>query len=202
MPQQPDNEALDRLKTLWNKDMERRSADPELLDPSQLLQHMQQQVQNTLQGLRRNLAIEIVSSLAILAALYLLMEYLGRHFSPLLWAGIVLITVGYHSWLYFRLSRNQPVLDSDLKSSIDQTLRQLKPIVDMGRWGGWVLAVLLVFGGINLALKQTRQAEAVLVGLLMAFAAAGAVFAVKYYIERLYGRHFKRLSGLKQGLGE
>lgn len=202
MMQQNDNADLDRLKALWNKDLERQSADPDLLNQEQLLEQMQQQVNTTLQQLRRNLRIDIFSALALLAGLYFLLQFMGRHIQPFWWLLFVLITVGYHCRLYFKLGKQLPTLDADLQSSVDENLRNLKPIIDMGRWSGWVLAGLLVFGGARLALKQSFQSETVQVGLLMLFAAAGAVFAARHYIESMYGKHYKRLMGIKDSFQE
>lgn len=186
-----EHNGFDRLKAIWHQDMPAQKT--HFFTRQQILELMQQQTSSAVQQLRRNLLLEISTAALMLLGAYGLTRYLGLYFQWYVWALFVLITLGYHSYLYFQLPKKQSLMDSNLLQTTERLLRQLKPIVDMGKWGSWILALALLGATVLFAASmETLQQRAIIV-LLGVFATAGGYYLVKNYIERLYGQHYRQL---------
>lgn len=186
-----EHDSFDLLKALWQQDMPEQKA--HFFTRQQILELMQQQTTSAVQQLRRNLLLEIsTATLAIIGA-YGLTHYIGLHFQWYIWAIFILITIGYHSYLYFQLPRKQSLMDGNLLQTTERLLRQLQPIVSMGKWGSWLLALVLLGATALFTMRMETLQQRSIVVLLGSFAIVGGYYSVKNYIDRLYGQYYRQL---------
>lgn len=187
----PHDDGFDRLKALWQQDMPETKE--HFFTRQQILELMQQQASSAVQQLRRNLLLEISSASLMILGTYALTHYLGLHFQWYIWALFLLITIAYHSYLYFQLSKKEVLMEHNLLQTTERLLRQFKPIVDMGKWGPWVLALVLLGSTVLLTMRMETLQARTIVALLGAFATAGGYYSVKNYVEHLYGQYYRQL---------
>jgi hypothetical protein len=186
---------LDALKAAWNELAQSAS----IPDKQQILDIMKKKATNSILRLRRNLSIEIGITVLLFIGAYALTIVRGLHFSPLSWAFLLVLTFGYHVYLWLKLTL-QPLPDETLVDSLRQQADRTGRLLGMYKAMSWFLA-LLVFGAIALNIEYPLDSVQGILRLAMALLAAIGAFAlVRWFARVAYGQHHTDLLAAIRGL--
>lgn len=200
---------LDLLKADWNKALDQKTAnfsDQPILS-SIILQNMKQQTASAYQRLQRNLLLEVLFTLALLLGIIYATEAAGRHFSPVFWVVVGALSLGYHVYLYFKLKKDVPMLDSNLHDTLQTSIRDMGVMMRMYRLASWLMAIVIffacMFGNIftfnqffselNTSFTDAKLYYLVAQTVIAALAAFGAYVATRWYVYKVYGQHYEAL---------
>jgi hypothetical protein len=199
---QEDNLNFDDLKGLWQSNMETNAAHDPSFNNQKILIIMQEKTSAAVQKLRRNLLIEILTSIPLLIGGYFLVEARGIHLPLLFWMGVLLMTIGYHVYLYWKL-QNETVSTASVSETIQKQHAVLQRFMKM--YDIWAIV-----GGIALSAASgwffyVHFKEDVLIfAILLAFSlSTGYGFYVLFrgYVQRLYGQYYAVLGESLEVLG-
>lgn len=210
---------FDALQAQWRQSLEQQSGAADLADPAFLStitrQKMQQQTSETLRRLQRNLLADVLAALALTAAGYFFQGYFGRHLPGIFWLGLAVFSVGYHVNLFFKLKKQEPAPDANLLDGLQLRISALEKLLGMYRRTGRLLAVLLFGALIYRALRSEGVLDEGPVALdrmqylwlfvqtgIALLAAVGLEFCMKWYVDKLYGRHCRALVECRRELQE
>lgn len=192
---------LDHLKAAWSQDLQRQSDSAEFINRQHLLAMMHQRTHSAISRLKRNLMIEIVSTAFMLAALFGYTVWVANRLPWYVWAAIVLVTFTGHVLLYFSLRRQDRLSESKLTEALDTCIRHTGRFVRTGKQMAWIVAIIILLGGINLMLTTEEQWSKVGRDLFFSVLSAfGAYFLINLYVENLYGKYYKNLLTCREEL--
>jgi hypothetical protein len=200
---------LDLLKADWNKALDQKTAsfsDQPILS-SIILQNMKQQTASAYQRLQRNLLLEVLFTLVLLLGIIYATEAAGRHFSPVFWVVVGALSLGYHVYLYFKLKKDVPMLDSNLRDTLQTSIRDMSVMMRMYRLASWLMAIVIFFAcmfgniftfnqflsGLNTSFTDAKLYYILAQTVIAALAAFGAYVATRWYVYKVYGQHYEAL---------
>lgn len=191
-----ENLDLNRLKEQWKNGFAHPAADPGHLPIRHLIQqNMHLQSSSAVKRLRRNLLIEILATIPMMVAIYVLLDRLGRHLPVLIWIVLLALTFGYHVFLYWKLSRNAPTMEENLAETLKTQVKEVGQFVRMYTVLSYVFGVFLfAVAVLNAYLHSPNYATMAINAMLGVFAGLGAFMSVKWYSTQLYGQHYETLA--------
>lgn len=198
MENKQENDDLRDLKAIWNADFQKKTIEQPIIQQQNLSTIMKQQT-TSVQRIRRNLLIEILTTIPMMAGIYWIAAYKGMHFHPALWAVLIVLTFGYHVYLYFNLNKRDQVQENNVLTSVHATVIKLRGFMRMYEVTAWVLATIMLAVVTGLTMLVSHWAVGLLLG---SFTALGAFVAVKWYVNKLYGQYFNQLKACEKELTE
>jgi hypothetical protein len=185
---------LDHLKVAWNQELEQQAEAAPYINQQNLLTIMYQRTHSTIARLKRNLLIEIISTAFMLAAVYGYTLWTDKHISPLIWLIIVLVTFSGHIALFISLYRQDQRSVLHVKEALDICVQHTGKFVRLGKQTAWVASAIVLFVGIQWLFQQKMSFRPALAqGMYSVLAAIGVYTLIHFYIEKLYGQHYKHL---------
>ena len=184
---------LDGLKDLWKGAMLAQT-ETEYFNNQEILFAMQQKTTAAAKAFQRNLLIEILVTIPMVVAAYIGSLYLPFTISPLLWVAFIIITFGYHVYLYWKLQNQQPDTET-LLVSIEKQVSEMRGFIKMYKSMEIVFAVTCPLAILILAhARMNTNYGVLLVAVLLAiFGGIGAVVSLRWYVNKLYGQHYNTL---------
>lgn len=191
---------LDDLKHIWQNAGEESQPS---MDAEALLRLTKQSSQNIIERLVRNIWYELVVSIfVVIAWFYYTLFYAEEHWRiGGLTMGIFMIaSLGFYLWGLFRL-KSISMADISLKESLTQLIKQFKLYIKAYTWLNILLIPFANFLGAYLILSPLeaglKTSAMIAVGM-----APLMWWLMRWYINRLYGQHLKRLESILQELNE
>lgn len=185
---------LDHLKAAWNQELEQQADAESFINQQNLQIMMQQRTHSTLARLKRNLLIEIISTAFMLAVAFFYTLWIDFYISPLAWLLIALITFSGHTALFISLYRQDQRSASNVKDALDISVRHTGKFVRLGKQTAWAVSAIVLLAGIQWMYQQEMPLRpALLQGMYSVLAAIGVYTLIHFYIEKLYGQHYKQL---------
>ncbi len=189
-----DNFDFNDLKSLWQSSLENSVASDNTFDNHKILTIMQEKISSAVKKIRRNLLIEILTTIPLLIGGYFISEARGLHLPIFYWVGIILITIGYHVYLYWKLQK-ETVSITTVSETIKKQHANLHRFIKM-------YDILAIVGGIVFCLVSSLffyahyKDDVVMFTLLMLLSLSsgyGFYAFVHWYIQKLYGQHYSLL---------
>lgn len=185
---------LEYLKAAWNQELEQQAEAAPFINQQNLLTMMHQRTHSTLVRLKRNLLLEIISTALMLAAAYGYTIWIDFYISPLIWLLILLVTFSGHIALFVSLYRQDQRSALDVKEALDISVRHTGKFVRLGKQTAWAASAIVLLAGISWMFQEEMPFRpALLQGMYIVLAAIGVYTLIHFYIEKLYGQHYKQL---------
>lgn len=191
---------LDDLKHIWQNAGEEYQPS---MDAEALLRLTKQSSQNIIERLVRNIWYELVVSIfVVIAWFYYTLFYAEEHWRiGGLTMGIFMIaSLGFYLWGLFRL-KSISMANISLKESLTQLIKQFKLYIKAYTWLNILLipfanflGAYLIFSPLEAGLKTSAMIAVGMAPLMW--------WLMRWYINRLYGQHLKRLESILQELNE
>ena len=198
MENKQENDDLRDLKAIWNADFQKKTIEQPFIQQQNLSTIMKQQT-SSVQRIRRNLLIEILTTIPMMVGIYWIAAYKEMHFHPAVWAALIVLTFGYHVYLYFNLNKKEQAQEKNVLTSVHATVSELRGFMRMYEVTAWVLAAIMLAVVTGLTMLVSHWAVGLLLG---SFTALGAFTAVKWYVNKLYGQHYAQLQACEKELME
>ena len=189
-----DNLNFEDLKSLWQNNLENNIANDNTFNNHKILTIMQEKTSSAVQKIRRNLMIEILITIPMLIGSYFLFEARGLHFPILFWVGLIIMTFGYHVYLYWKLQK-EAVSITTVHETIKKQLANLQRFIKM-------YDIVAIVGGIVFCLVSSMffyahyNNDVVMFSVLMLLSLScgyGFYAFVHWYIQKLYGQYYSLL---------
>lgn len=191
---------LDDLKHIWQNAGEESQPS---MDAEALLRLTKQSSQNIIERLVRNIWYELVVSIfVVIAWFYYTLFYAEEHWRiGGLTMGIFMIaSLGFYLWGLFRL-KSISMADISLKESLTQLIKQFKLYIKAYTWLNILLIPFANFLGAYLIFSPLE--DGIKTSAMIAVGMAPLMWwLMRWYINRLYGQHLKRLESILQELNE
>lgn len=191
---------LDDLKHIWQNAGEESQPS---MDAEALLRLTKQSSQNIIERLVRNIWYELVVSIfVVIAWFYYTLFYAEEHWRiGGLTMGIFMIaSLGFYLWGLFRL-KSISMADISLKESLTQLIKQFKLYIKAYTWLNILLIPFANFLGAYLIFSPLE--DGLKTSAMIAVGTAPLMWwLMRWYINRLYGQHLKRLESILQELNE
>jgi hypothetical protein len=185
---------LDGLKDLWKGAMLAQTESESFTDNQKILFAMQQKTTAAAKAIQRNLLLEILVTIPMIVAIYIGSCYLPYTISPLLWVAFILVTLGYHVYLYWKLKNQQPDTET-LLVSVEKQVGEIRGFMKMYQILEISLAAISVIAVFLMWHDLTKGSFWLLPGYIMiaVLAAIGSFVSVRWYANKLYGKHYTAL---------
>lgn len=189
-----DNLNFEDLKSLWQNNLENNVANDNTFNNHKILTIMQEKTSSAVQEIRRNLMIEVLITIPMLIGSYFLFEARGLHFPILFWVGLIIMTFGYHVYLYLKLQK-EAVPIATVHETIKVQLTNIQRLIKM-------YDLLAIVGGIVFCLISAvyfyafYNKDVVLWSVLMILSLSsgyGFYAFVHWYIKKFYGQYYSIL---------
>lgn len=200
---------LDELKILWDSQEQGVSADRVSRD--EVLALLEGKGKSALGRINRNILIEM-GVVALFGILWILM-LLSKATPP---SGLeigsvflyVVLSALFYSWKFSSLNAAK-LEGKNLKSALQHTVKVMRRFMRIYYWAGWVLVPLfvpigLLYGVVHdgLELSEVPTAGWIRLGIVAVVFTAISIVFVKWYVQKLYGKHYKVLQGALSELEE
>lgn len=198
MENKQENDDLRDLKAIWSADFQKKTIEQPIIQQQNLSTIMKQQT-SSVQRIRRNLLIEILVTIPMMGGLYWAAAYRGLHLHPAAWAALIVLTFGYHVYLYFNLNKREQAQENNVLTSVHATVSELRGFMQMYNIAAWSFALIILVATAWMVSLIRHWSIGILVGTL---AALGTWVAVKWYVNKLYGQHYEQLQACEKELLE
>lgn len=197
---------LDNLKTIW-KEQEIPAGDDQH-DAEMLASLLQERSRGPIERMRRNLRIEsllmVVTYIPTIIAYFTMFH--GRLWGISLVFAVILVFYGVYYYLKFRLLKKMQCVTCEVRSNLARQIDILGKYLRFYYWSSTLvlfIAMVLAYEVLQYSYRQVHPRwnpvgwfqPAFLLVLLVLFAVASWYFNRKY-VNKLYGRHFKKLKQL------
>lgn len=204
---------LEELKILWNTQEQAIAA--ERVDRGEVLTLLEGRGRTALGRINRNILIEMaVVALFGLVWIFMLVSK-SEAPSKLEIGGIflyVIISAVFYTWKFRSLNAAR-LVGKNLKSALQHTVQMMGRFMKIYFWAGWVLVPIL--GTATLLFSAFREFQnagidpthvsagrwAVFAGILVLYNILAVIF-VRWYVQKLYGKHHQILKGALAELEE
>jgi cation transport ATPase len=203
MENKKDNLDFDDLKGLWQSSLESDAANDPIFNHLKILTIMQEKTSAAVQKIRRNLMIEVLTTIPVLIGAYFFLESRGVHLPIFLWIGIVFITIGYQVYLYWKLQK-EAVPMASVSENINTQHANLQHFMKMYKVGA-------ILGGIVFCAASGRffydyySKDGLIFPILMLLSLSsgyGFYAFTHWYTQKLYGQYFSTLEASRKVLAQ
>lgn len=201
---------LDNLKTLWR---EQAPAGDNPMDAGMLVQLLQERSRGPIERMRRNLRIEsllmVLTYIPTIAAYFLMFN--GHFWGIAVMMAMILVLF----WVYYykknRLLKKMQCVTCEVRSNLNGQLIVLGKYIRFYLWAGTIvtsLAIIVAYSFLEYTEMTVHHLSSphwfkliFLLSLLGPFA-VGSYFMNRWYVNKLYGRHIKKLKQLLREMDE
>jgi hypothetical protein len=196
-----DNLNFEDLKGLWQSSLDSQAINDPSFDNHKILTIMQEKTSSAVQKIRRNLMIDILVTIPLIIGGYFLFEKRGIHFPILFWVGLILFSISYHVYLYWKLQK-QAVSIANVHETINEQRAKLLGFIKM-------YDIFAIVGGIVFCLASGSFFHAnyhkdtfILIPLMLFSLSAGYGFYTftRWYAQKIYGQYYSILDESKKAL--
>jgi hypothetical protein len=197
---------LDNLKTIW-KEQEIPAGDDQH-DTEMLASLLQERSRGPIERMRRNLRIEsllmVVTYIPTIIAYFTLFH--GRLWGISLVFAVILVFYGVYYYLKFRLLKKMQCVTCEVRSNLARQVDILGKYIRFYYWSSTLvlfIAMVLAYEVLQYSYREVHPRwnpvwwfqPAFLLVLLVLFA-VGSWYFNRKYVNKLYGRHIKKLKQL------
>lgn len=204
---------LDELKILWDSQEQGVTADRVSRD--EVLALLEGKGKSALGRINRNILLEM-GVVALFGILWIFMLVSKATPPSILEIGgvflYVILSALFYRWKFSSLNAAK-LEGKNLKSALQHTVKVMDRFMRIYYWAGWILVPVL--GSVSFLYSVFTEFQeagidpasiagsrwAIIIGIMVVYNVIAVIF-VKWYVEKLYGKHYKVLSGALSELEE
>lgn len=196
-----DNLDLDNLKSLWQNRIEEQVQNNSLFNNDKILIIMKEKTSSAVKKVRRNLLIEILVTIPMFIGTYFLFAATGIHLPFAGWLVFLLVTFGYHIYMYWKLQNEEVPLET-VSENINKQHKELSGFMKMYEITALVLGFLsCITIGTFLYLFSAKSIFLLPVYAIISLSSGYGLYVfVKWYAHKLYGQHYSVIGESKKVL--
>lgn len=196
-----DNLNFDDLKGLWQSNLDSKAMSDPSFDNHKILTIMQEKTSSAVKKIRRNMMIDVLITIPLIVGGYFLFESRGIHLPIIFWFGLILFSISYHVYLYWKLQK-QAVSIGNVSETIKAQHDNLEGFIKM-------YDIAAVVGGIVFCLASVKFFYAnynkdvliVVISMLFSLASGFGIYAfVHWYFQKIYGQYYSIIDESKKVL--
>ena len=194
-----DNLNFDDLKGLWQSNLDRKAMNDSSFDNHKILTIMQEKTSSAVKKIRHNMIIDVLITIPFAVGGYFLFESRSIHLPIIFWFGLILFSISYHLYLYWKLQK-QVVSIENVNETIKTQHANLIGFIKM-------YDIAAVVGGIVFCLTSVKffyincNKDILTLTILIFFSLAsgfGIYAFVHWYVKKIYGQYYSILDESKK----